>query len=697
MKIKLKQLIALTAAFIVLLSVFSVAYAKTGYESIEDWEKLRDECGSITAYREVLESLPNEYKDYFGEYSFWVLDLDSDDIDEMIVATTSLEGSEQLLVYTYNNDDGAKLLFKTSPPVPIRYGFFKTAKGAPMYSIVTSTGTGDIEEGELSLAKNIKKLLYKKTNTYSMASGGGSKYKKRIEVDGYFGDEKYLDWGPLEYKQIVNHDFKLGVDNFSFGHNRNHEVSAFTDIDYREVTDEQYEDLTSGKGASHKALIDEYLKSGPGICYGTNTLMDIVKNGDMAASELEPDAKSTFELKKPNEDEKLYCSLNYLHAFQYDPEIEYDYSMDIGKIFRFGFKDDLKALVKSISPKKQQTFNYLMRDEGGHSILIIGLDYFKSLGVYRITLYDLNSISDDTREGYFSYMFINDDFSEFVLKDEGKLKTEDDLRGLFIQDMGQVIKLADKSLIIGGGDLDEGEKHDSAEDDESDEKTENTEDKDSTDDIATVSYSPSSADFKVVSDMGTLTVTDGIPTSNDFEVKSYASLLSGEGITNSGYICAQIPAAKSYTIESSGAVDIKLMTNAEYYTLKADKLTNAVLSDGSIDADGLNGSFEAGTLAKSGLVKLYGQADSDIKLTRQDDDLTFSSTGTTDVSSVEFYGDNTVKTYTDLGNQTELKLSQDNMNNTGLPVMLLVAIILAAAVILAVVILIIVKKRRAKN
>lgn len=615
---------------------------------------------AVEAYRSLLENLSSERDTWTEDYSFWLPDLDGNVVPELIVSILTPTMEEKLLVYgmestgTGNGTGIAALLFETDPPVPIRYGFQMTQDGKAVYSAVVSPGTGEVQEGLVTLNEEKTGLEYEKTNEYSLAQEETSKYAgESVDVSGYYSTGEYMDWGPLEMERISRHGFELGTDNVSFGHNIGQEVSGLKEGTKRRVTEAQYKALTENRSKSWKAAVDDYLgEEQEGICFGLSSTMALIKMGKLSASALEPEAQTTFELKKPYfEDANLYCSLNYIHFLQHDVAIEKGATVKPHSLF--GMSDELEGLINCLSGDEWYSLCYFAKHEdgstSGHAVLALGVDYFQSLGVYRVTLYDVNSLTDDTRQGYLSYLFVRDDDSDFIMKDGGSLKTSSNTDRLYLLSIDDLWEVVDPSLLSGDGETQHRIYVPQEEVDEA---------------VATLMYNTAMDNwFLEVPGKGRLTVEDGeIDFTDPEDVRKHLDIdlpagVVYDGLEGKAYGKAVIPAGEGYTLTCNGPVDIKIISgDDDYYTLKADYAETVTFSGGNIQVSEAKGSFEAGTISGEKLIKVCGTAASGFSLLT-DGTLQFQADAAAEISQVMVLGDNDNQYYDVQGSLRELSVT----------------------------------------
>ena len=690
---------AAALVFLFLLGQFNFVHAEIQAEDAfseggeSGYETLAELCSVEATYKNIIENISSEHSDYKDGVTFWCPDLDSDGVSELIAAlcptnNQSATGIETLFVYDVEIKEGNAEVYEVCEieDMPIRLGFSMTKDGQAIYSLITSPGTGTVEEGTVKFNSSRTDLVLSSKHTYSLANNEHTKYDS-YSVNGYYSESdtnsQYNDWGPLAVETLAMQDFAIGTDNFSFGHNRDEDVSGFTGLYEHEITDDQYYNLTDERSASRIAEIDNYLDSSfGGACFGMSALMGFANRGQITVSNLESSASTVNGLSKPTEDENLFCTLNYLSALQYDVYDEHSV-VNVGGFLNFGFSDQLKNLVEQYlsSDAVWQTLNYTTADSG-HALLFIGLEHFTDIGVYRATMYDVNSVTDENPSGSYVYMFIKDDFSDFILKDINGLKDKSSVKKLWVTSIGYAFSLADESLII-GNEAGSQTVHENS----------NTYDSSNAETVDAILSYKSDANLTLeISGQGTLKIEDGIASSDDFEITESVPIVS-DGLGEATYDRVSIPAGASYTLTCNGQTDIRLAAGNEYYMIQGNINGSAVLSDNQIDISSASGEFEVGTLSEGKLVKMSGTASSGFSLKKSEDGtLGMSSEQAVDVTNVKLFGNNEKQVYENLGSKTSLELTADGVAGGGSfslsPVVIAVICVVVAAVIVVVILVI---------
>ena len=253
--------------------------------------------------------------------------------------------------------------------------------------------------------------------------------KKQISGKTVNGDFSYV-----LVSDKKNSGFTLGIDNNSFINSKNpdYSYSGFAGVQNHSLDDEYFEKLTKNSSEGEKNLIKTKMdKEWSGSCYGIVTTMGLLYEGYINTSDLteKSGVSSYYSLPLPVKDKKLLNTINYYHLSQYlenGGKKSCAVSSAYGSGFLTGlsnylFKDDnltlfLKKLVEYASDDHVEMLGYTISGDG-HAVLITGCEYVQSENKYKVQIFDANCIRDDVRTGEFSYMMINDDFSDFTYTD----------------------------------------------------------------------------------------------------------------------------------------------------------------------------------------------------------------------------------------------------------------------------------------
>lgn len=405
-----------------------------------NFRELNSKTTQIKVLQETLKGLSlgkglPEGKTYSGPYYFWCGNLDDDEESEMIVGVMEMdEGDrpvERLLVFDLKGKEEltSELLFITEPPVPIRYGFESTADRKEMvYSCVVSAGTGDISEGIVRLNDGKTELVYTETGSYSLADGGSSSFET-VDTSGCYDplSEENTYWGPLASTVIKTRNLVLGVDNNSFYHTR----EGLNKRKTYEITEAQQQILFAGEKRGTIADIESQLsRERGGLCYGIAAMMGLVKEEKLWVSDFDAGAMTFFGMETPNTNDELYHELCYLYMMQFLMKNE-DYNSIVHSGWFGRWKpDDLKGIVDEITNSDKQQMLIYTYDGGGHAVVVKGLIFYPTLGIYDLTFYDMNSVKEESPDGVYYHMYIKDDYSDFVIqgKDIDELKPEHEIR-----------------------------------------------------------------------------------------------------------------------------------------------------------------------------------------------------------------------------------------------------------------------------
>lgn len=523
-------------------------------------------CQGRKIWKQVIDTLYQDYPTAGDDIGFWVGNLDQDVDEELIVRIWTYDsptssGSEHLLVYDLKEDNmelEPELLFKTSPPVPIRYGFGVSPDGDGMvYTAITSSASGDCVEGTVRLNETETDLEYLPTRYFSLAANE-SPSENIVEVFGYYDrkNPENTDWGPLDLEIIMDQNFTLGIDNNGFKHtaNENDARSGFSGISARQISLDQYASLVAGQTNGTIAEINEYLnRDFEGVCFGLTAAIALVKEGNISLSSLDPDAQSFYDLEKPNENQVVFNQICYLHTMQnLLSEQDYDYIVHCKD--NSALASDLQKLIENIRSDRFQILNFTTQNTG-HALLITELAYYKDPGIYNIRFYDVNSLDDNTPQGRFFDLFIKDDFSAFAFTDaNGECITQDNCQEMSLLSVDTLLEKTDK----------------------------NEEDKESL--IASLSFS-STLDLITFEDaegnaMKYDCETDQITgdTQKFSVLPCIVNTLSGQ--TSSTYMRIALNTSDSYklTCDPNG-VDIQINTGTQYFTLQGCGLETASFSN----------------------------------------------------------------------------------------------------------------------
>ncbi len=710
------RVVTLVLVFLIVLGNVNVVhangYADNGFsEGGEEgcWTLYRL-CSAAEAYKKKIEDIRNSSSDDEEYYdgvmiTFWCPDLDSDGIPELVVSRVpkkqvGFSGVMTLFIYggmyERNYYTGAEVyLICKIENVPIRCNFLMTKDGQAIYSIINS-GTGQVDEGTVKLNDSRTDLIFSNENTYSIPDDEKSKYDT-YSVSGYYYGEgensKYNNWGPLKVKTLVMHDFTIGVDNFSFGNSLNKKVGGFYNVEDLKFTDEQYKDLTINDDLTNQIEYDISKKFG-GACFGMCSLMAFAKQGLISASTLQSNASTIHDLSKPTDDEDLYCTLCYLNEAQHlESYYDEDYEDSIVECGDNLNKDQLQNLTEKYLSDDSTWMTLKWYGNGsGHALLVIGLEYFENLNVYRVKLYDVNSVTEHNPSGCFVYMYIKDDYSDFILRETNDpIKDKNYVSKLAAVSSDKTYSAIDKSLIIGK---------------DTESQSENTSESSNSSDSITFTKVNAMLYFDFNTNLileiegkGTLKIENGIASSEDFDIKVCIPIVF-DGLGGKSYNCIEIPKGESYTITCDDMIDIQLSAGDEYYALKGDMNGQILLSNNQIDISSASGEIEIGTLSDGKLVMMSGTASSGLSLKKSEDGtLCLSSEKAVNVKNVNFIGDNEKQVYENLGSKTSLELTAESMKSGSFLhspiVIVIISVIVLAAII--VVVLKIHKKKTSNN
>ena len=697
-----KKTVLKALSFLLVLGIFTGSFFSqtVNAEMIDDGlnekngtEELAKLCEEINLWREVIEDLPAKRPEFLKSYTFWWGNLDDESNRELIVRITKTQPDqayvqELLLVYDMKEEDGEmvpELLFETEPYVPIRSGFSGSADGKGMtFNAVVAIYKGDCVEGTVKLNSDRTDLEYTVLRTYSMANNEKAS-EGNIDISGYYNadNQSQTDWGSLSLDKIVDHDFKLGKDNNGFTHTiiPEDERSGFVGLTEYSISAEQKEALFKGESKGTIAEIKDHLEGEfGGVCLGLTTMISLAKQGSIALSDYDEDAKTFYEVGKPNENNKLFQELCYLNMVQFllDDE-DYDGFVEFKKK---NSQEQFKELIKAVNPDKWQILSFITK-KSGHALLIKSLTYFKSLGLYDMEIYDINSLSDKDIHGRFFHMYVKDDFSAFVLTDSNGEESGETIN----QDNCIELSLISADTLL----------HEkSVEKKEEDNKEKKTLSFDAA--ISRMSYTDSQGNE--------ILYQDGQITGGDNIISIPGIVTELDGTTGKVYQRIEIPDSETYTFQCDPTgIDVRINTGNEYYSLQGQGINTVVFSkENGIQITGEEYTFTAGQLINGNeehlLIQTVGSGSGTVNLQDVEGTLKVSSETPVTIDHLSAVHDTETIQYPVGKKTTDLTLSQDGtlyVESSGSMIWIFVIVGLILVALLAVLLTVWLKRRKKVN
>ena len=268
-----------------------------------------------------------------------------------------------------------------------------------------------------------------------------------VKLNGFFdlksssingeSEEGIWEMKAINYDSIKKlSGFKLERDNNSFVNTMNKEkydAAGFANVSDYTIDDTYFEKLTKNSSEGEKNKIKKDMKEEwDGACYGMSMSMGLLYEGYIDISDLSTNKASNYHsLDYPCNDKKL---LNMIHYYQLSQNLEkggkqsaavsYSFNGGIfsGPINLLTHYDSLSVFLKKLVNHCDNEHVELMgatTSDGCHAVLITGCEFDKSLGKYKVQIYDENCILSKDDKGSFSYMYIEKDFSNFEYADAG--------------------------------------------------------------------------------------------------------------------------------------------------------------------------------------------------------------------------------------------------------------------------------------
>lgn len=248
--------------------------------------------------------------------------------------------------------------------------------------------------------------------------------------------------------------FTLGKDNNSFCHSdvTSNPMSGFVGVNNYKMDTEYFNKLVRyssvGEKSELKAKMNygnayafgslrrlEYYLSNDnsfwgGSCYGIASSMGMLYNKLIGISDLTTsNANDYYSLPKPYEDKKKFLNaIQYLQLAQSlsrggktSAAISSTTSSEFLKTKNNG-QDDistfLKKMVETVQLQGVTLFGF-STEEGGHAVLLTDCEYESTQDIYRIEVYDENTVGKNSPKGKFSWMYVLGDFSSFGWEADG--------------------------------------------------------------------------------------------------------------------------------------------------------------------------------------------------------------------------------------------------------------------------------------
>lgn len=426
--------------------------------------------------------------------------------------------------------------------------------------------------------------------------------------------------------------FALGVDNNSYAHYTGPADAGnvgFADVPHTyDVSSESFEILKTYFDKRSISTLKER-ESGAlgwnGVCYGVAASMGLVHEGRLALSDMtSSDAATYFDLPLPSDDADLLNALNFYQLSQ-NAEHGGRGSAAISTAFPGSFFEKLSNLVTGKGLFESDSLSTFLQTlvenpthagirimgyvlgESGHTVLITGCTYDAEEGLYRIKIYDENTVEPagyQEDEGAFSQMVVKDDFSEFWLLDEEgeNIAHNNNFKLLSLVDLNQLPSYTQPY----------GAKARAAS---------FAETTDAVDQSGSVTIDVSlSRPFAITSVEGTKLVYDGNVLSGDMEVRGADFSLDD---SDSRLLLKVAPSA-SFTVEQAGSgIDASFTDpSGSHYYLKSDNAASAKVDFGTgMTISGENYDFTAFASTskvvdanESGLLSVSGSASGDVTL-----------------------------------------------------------------------------------
>lgn len=252
----------------------------------------------------------------------------------------------------------------------------------------------------------------------------------------------------------INGTFTLGKDNNSFRHSDAiiDSTSGFLGVKNYKMDTEYFDKLVKYSSAGEKSdlkarmnygnayaadslrRLEYYLSNDNsfwnGSCYGIASSMGMLYNKLIKISDLTTsNCNDYYSIPKPCEDKKKFLnSIQYLQLAQFldrggktSAAISSTTSSNFLKINGSG-QDDistfLKKMVETVQSQGVTLFGF-STEKSGHAVLLTDCEYESTQDIYRIEVYDENTVGENSTKGKFSWMYVLGDFSSFGWEADG--------------------------------------------------------------------------------------------------------------------------------------------------------------------------------------------------------------------------------------------------------------------------------------
>lgn len=433
---------------------------------------------------------------------------------------------------------------------------------------------------------------------------------------------------PIDYTEYVKKSrFERGVDTNNFNHTANSDLglAGFEGVKNYKIKAFYFNQLASNLTPGEKSKIKDIWKreSWKGACYGVTVTMGMVYEGLLRLEDITEDAsaESFYTLPYPCKDEKLLSTVHFYNLIQnisgrgkLAAARSAYYSPDLFKrLISWNCQDDslsvfLKRLVDYASSDHICALVYATSAEHSHTVLITGCGFNEETQKYELMIYDINSVEPENPMGRDLIMTVNKDFSDFSFEDASGIKKNKMSKIMFqLLDLKTLYTNCHEGISSESGGV-----------------------------IIDVSLGEL---FEIRNEYGETLSYDGESLSGDLPVEYLTILDSGQAPR---LLIQTDELSETFTITGkSQAVDVRLNDQENYLSLSGSQITTAELSLGSgMEIQGTDYQFEACistnheiSAGEKGLISIAGNAREDVKIQKQDDKASMTSSGT--VSNVK--------------------------------------------------------------